>query len=541
MGKISFALSYVMYYFFARHLPGSDVPYSMGSKKIRAFFARRMLASVGKNVNIEHGAFFASGKDISVGNNSGLGLNCRVAGPLSIGDDVMMAPNVSIYTQNHETENIYRPMRLQTAAKQKVTIGNDVWIGANAIILPGVTVGNGAIIAAGAVVTKDVPDFAVVGGNPAKIIKIRTQKDGVPRMKVLYLINYAGNAGTEKYVYNLIKTFEGNDTKCYFAYGIEGKLSDQVKELGIPMFQLNMRHPFDKKAAKQLAAYCRENNIDVIHTHYPRENYIAVLSRKYYSGTKVVYTCHLTLKTNILWKITNKLITRHNHKIISVCNNGKDLLVGNGVNPDKIDVIYNGIFPHERTPGNPNLRAELGIDEDTFVMTTLARYHIAKGLDYLTNSIEKLTKLTDKKFVLLILGEGELWDKITNLIKSKGLEKHILQLGYRNDAGEILKVSDLYINSAKCYEALSFAILEAMDSGLPIIATNVGGNGDILSPENDCGILVEYGDTDQMAEAINTMMSDAALREKYSKNALKAVDTVFNLDKLLEDTYKRYF
>ena len=80
-----------------------------------------------------------------------------------------------------------------------------------------------------------------------------------------------------------------------------------------------------------------------------------------------------------------------------------------------------------------------------------------------------------------------------------------------------------------------------MDSGLPIIATNVGGNGDILSPENDCGILVEYGDTDQMAEAINTMMSDAALREKYSKNALKAVDTVFNLDKLLEDTYKRYF
>lgn len=541
MGKISFALSYVLYYFFARHLPGSDVPYSMGSKKIRAFFARRMLASVGKNVNIEHGAFFASGRDISIGDNSGLGINCRIAGPLTIGNDVMMAPNVSIYTQNHETENIYRPMRLQTAEKKKVTIGNDVWIGANAIILPGVTIGNGAIIAAGAVVTKDVPDFAVVGGNPAKIIKTRTQKEGVPRMKILYLINYAGNAGTEKYVYNLIKTYEGNDTKCYFAYNVEGKLSKDVAELGIPMLQLNMRHPFDKKAAKVLADYCRTNNIDIIHTQYPRENYIALLSRKYYSGTKVVYTCHLTLKTNFLWKITNKIMTKNNHKIISVCNNGKDLLVGNGVNPDKIDVIYNGIFPHERTAANPDLRAELGIDEDTFVMTTLARYHIAKGLDYLTNSIEKLTRLTDKKFVLLILGEGELWDKITALIRSKGLEKHILQLGYRTDAGEILKISDLYINSAKCYEALSFAILEAMDAGLPVIATNVGGNGDILSPENDCGILVEYGDCDQMAQAINTMMNDDALREKYSKNALNAVDTVFNLDKLLEQTYQIYF
>jgi len=541
MGKLSFGLSYAMYYCFARHLPGSDVPYSMGSKKIRAFFAKRMFAKMGKNVNIEHGAFFASGRDIEIGDNSGLGLNSRVAGPLSIGNDVMMAPNVSIYTQNHETENIYRPMRLQTAAKHKVTIGDDVWIGANAIILPGVTIGNGAIVAAGAVVTKDVEPFAVVGGNPAKTIKIRTQKDGVPRMKVLYLINYAGNAGTEKYVYNLINTYEGNDTKCYFAYNIPGKLSQQIEEMGIPTLKFEMRHPFDKKAAKILADYCRENNIDVIHTHYPRENYIALLSRKYYSGTKVVYTCHLTLKTNIFWKITNKILTKNNHKIISVCNNGKDLLVGNGVNADKIEVIYNGIKPHERTPGNPNLRKELGIDEDTFVMTTLARYHIAKGLDYLTESIEELTKLTDKKFVLLILGEGELWDKITNLIRSKGLEKHILQLGYRNDAQEILKISDLYINSAKCYEALSFAILEAMDSGLPIIATNVGGNGDILSEENDCGILVEYGDRKQMANAINTMMSDDELRAKYTQNALKAVDTVFNLDNLLKQTYELYF
>lgn len=540
MGKISFALSYALYYFYARHLPSSDVPYSFGSKKIRAFFARRMLSSMGKNVNIEHGAFFASGKDISIGDNSGLGINCRVAGPLSIGNDVMMAPNVSIYTQNHETENIHRPMRLQTAPKKKVTIGNDVWIGANAIILPGVNIGNGAIIAAGSVVTKDVPDLSVVGGNPAKIIKTRTQKEGTPKMKVLYLINYAGNAGTEKYVYNLIKTYEGNDTKCYLCYNVDGRLSEDAKKLGIPTFKLNMRHPFDLKAAKALADYCRENNIDVIHAQYPRENYIALLSKRYYSGTKVVYTCHLTLKTNFLWKITNRLMTKNNHKIISVCNNGKELMIGNGVKADKIEVIFNGIKPHERTAAKEGLRKELGIDEDTFVMTTLARYHIAKGLDYLTNSIEKLTKLTSRKFVLLILGEGELWDEITNLIHQKGLQDKILQLGYRTDAGEILKISDLYINSAKCYEALSFAILEAMDAALPVIATNVGGNGDILSPENDCGILVEYGDCDAMANAINTIMTDAELWKKYSENAIKAVDTVFNLDKLLDDTYKMY-
>ena len=171
--KIKRAFGYALYYFFARHLPCSGLPYSFGAKSMRRFCAKLMLDKCGKNVNIEHNAFFASGNGIEIGNNSGLGLNCRVAGPLSVGDDVMMAPNVTIVTQNHEVESTEIPMRLQTAHKKKVTIGNDVWIGTNVVIMPGITIGNGCIIGAGAVVTKDVPDYAVVGGIPAKIIKFR--------------------------------------------------------------------------------------------------------------------------------------------------------------------------------------------------------------------------------------------------------------------------------------------------------------------------------------------------------------------------------
>jgi len=162
-----------LYYLIARHLPASDMPYSLGSKAIRAFLCRRIFKYTGRNVNIEHGAYFGSGKDIEIGDNSGLGFNCRVYGPLKIGNDVMMGPDVMIFTQNHETSRLDIPMRLQTAPKIPVEIGDDVWIGARAIILPGRKIGKGAIIGAGAVVTKDVPDYAVVGGNPAKIIKFR--------------------------------------------------------------------------------------------------------------------------------------------------------------------------------------------------------------------------------------------------------------------------------------------------------------------------------------------------------------------------------
>lgn len=177
MKKYKRLLGYGLYYFFARHLPCSTVPYSLGSRHIRHFSAALMLDKCGKNVNIEHGAFLASGKDIEIGDNSGVGLNCRVAGPLSIGNDVMMAPGVTIVTQNHEISDTTIPMRLQTAEKKKVTISDDVWIGANAIILPGVTIGKGSVIAGGAVVTKDVMPYTIVGGNPAKVIRSRLKED----------------------------------------------------------------------------------------------------------------------------------------------------------------------------------------------------------------------------------------------------------------------------------------------------------------------------------------------------------------------------
>lgn len=541
MSKIGYAISYATYYFLARHLPGSFSPYSLGSGKLRRLCAKGMFKSCGKNVNIEHGAFFGGGREIEIGDNSAIGLNARISGPLSIGSDVMMGPNVSIYTQNHETENIYKPMRLQTAPKEKVTIGSDVWIGANAIILPGVTIGNGVIIGAGAVVTRDVPDMAIVGGVPAKVIKMREERKNLPKLKVLYLINHAGKAGTEKYVYNLVKTYKEKNTKCYFAYSEPGLLSEQMQEMGIESFVVEMKNPFDFKAAKRIAQICRENNIDVIHTQYPRENYIALLSRRYYSGTRVVYTCHLTLKTSFLWKITNKIMTKNNHKIISVCNNGKELLIGNGVSADKIDVVYNGIVPSKEVFKNTAKREELGIDPDTFVIVTLSRYHMAKGLDFFTDSVAELKKMTDKKFVVLFLGDGELFDDIKKRIASLGLENEIKQLGFRNDANEILKASDLYVNSAKCYEALSFAILEALDCALPVVATNVGGNGDIINAENNCGILVEYGDTKAMAEAMREMMENKDKYNEFSVNARKTACEKFNLDVLLEETYTKYF
>ncbi len=123
-------------------------------------------------MNIERGANLGWG-DIEIGNNSGLGINCIISNA-KIGNDVMMGPNVLYIPSSHRFDRNDIPMIEQGFDQVKrLVIEDDVWIGANVIFLPGIVVGKGAIIGAGSVVTRNVPEYAIVAGNPARIIRSR--------------------------------------------------------------------------------------------------------------------------------------------------------------------------------------------------------------------------------------------------------------------------------------------------------------------------------------------------------------------------------
>ena len=165
-------ICYFLYNLIAKRLP---ISYKIGGKiglTLRNLLAKGFIKYAGKNINIEKGATF--GRRLSIGDNSGVGINAVIDGEVIIKNNVMMGPDVIIYTQNHAFDVTDIPMNEQGfQAEKKVIIESDVWIGARVIILPGVKIGKGCIIGAGAVVTKDIPPYSIVGGNPAKIIKGR--------------------------------------------------------------------------------------------------------------------------------------------------------------------------------------------------------------------------------------------------------------------------------------------------------------------------------------------------------------------------------
>lgn len=109
--------------------------------------------------------------DVIIGDYTRVGLHNTIIGPVRIGNNVNLAQGITVTALNHNFDDTTKRIDQQGVSTKAVTINDDVWIGANAVVLPGVTIGTHSVVAAGAVVSKDVPPYTIVAGVPAKVIK----------------------------------------------------------------------------------------------------------------------------------------------------------------------------------------------------------------------------------------------------------------------------------------------------------------------------------------------------------------------------------
>ena len=132
------------------------------------------LVSIGDNVEFYYGVYIQPcGKEVTIGSGTHFAPYGVLYGPLEVGENCAIAAHVVLASVQHTHIDVDTPFVKQPVDQRKITIEDNVWIGANAVITPGITIGTGSIIGAGAVVTKDVEPYSVMGGVPAKLIRKR--------------------------------------------------------------------------------------------------------------------------------------------------------------------------------------------------------------------------------------------------------------------------------------------------------------------------------------------------------------------------------
>lgn len=167
------SLLLILYYVFGSLLPDISFPGGRLFNAVRGFLLKKILPCYGSQNEFDSHVYIGKGDDVQIGSHCQVNQRSVLVNVI-IGDYVMIAPEVVFVSDFHQTESTEIPMALQGVIKFPPTVvDEDVWIGRRAIIMPGRRLGRGSIIGAGAVVTQDVPPYAVVGGVPAKIIKMR--------------------------------------------------------------------------------------------------------------------------------------------------------------------------------------------------------------------------------------------------------------------------------------------------------------------------------------------------------------------------------
>jgi len=362
-------------------------------------------------------------------------------------------------------------------------------------------------------------------------------------MKILQLTTHLRMGGVSIYVTTLARAMKKLGHEVFIASS-GGDLSPTVERSGIPHIQVDIDtrselHPKLIAGVYQLFWLIREKDIQVIHTH-TRVTQVMGEILSFLTGAAHVSTCHGFFKL----KFGRRLFGCWGKRVIAISDAVREHLVNDfKLKKSRTELIYNGIdldgFNTRYTDEERGLiKKELGLKQEGPIVGIIARLSSVKGHRYLIQAMKKiLDKTSDAQ--LLIVGDGDEESALKDLCRDLKISDSVVFIKSVVDTSRVLAVMDVFVLPS-IVEGLGLALLEALCSGVSVVASDVGGVYSIVR-DNETGLLVPPRDSNVLAQSIVKLLEDKGLSRRLAENGRKVVRKKFSLEEMankVEGTYK---
>jgi glycosyltransferase involved in cell wall biosynthesis len=317
-----------------------------------------------------------------------------------------------------------------------------------------------------------------------------------------------------------------------------GRLWERATAEGIRCHPIRIRNAIDLAAGVKLRAILKREHYDIVHFHTSRAHSMAPFARG--AASTLIVTRRMDYRPNRVF--APLLFNRAVDGVVAISDGVADSLATAGVDRQRVTVIHSGVdcdrFRPPTAQERADARAALGISEGEILISAVGALEQRKGHRYLIEAIGALAASASLKLKCFIVGQGSVHKVLQGEIAVIRSLDHIKLLGRVDDVRELLWASDIFVMPS-LKEGLGVAALEAMASGLPVIASDVGGLREVAE-DGRTGIIVPPANSKQIASAIQRLAESEELRTQMGAAARGRVVENYSMDKMAARTLALY-
>jgi glycosyltransferase involved in cell wall biosynthesis len=354
------------------------------------------------------------------------------------------------------------------------------------------------------------------GGGPEKTILLGAEKADTSRFNVM--VAYMRNADDAEFT-----------------------IAQRAREKGLTFFDLLERSPFDPQMLRQLVSILRTQKVDILHAHDYKSDVLGVLLRPFLRF-KMVTTVHgwgVTQDRKMLfYRRIDQRSLRFYQRVMAVSQDLADAIVRCGVPAQRVVCVHNGIdTEHFQRRGDGTLRDELHLPSNAPLVGAIGRLNHEKDLTTFLRAARLISEQRpDARFVLV--GEGEERADLEQLTATLGLSGKVFFLGQRSDIRNVYRSLDLLMLTS-LHEGMPNVVLEAMAMEVPVVATNVGGVGEIVTHDVN-GLLCPSQNPASLAHAALSVLNNPDVAERLREAARQRICQHFSFTERVRKVERIY-